>query len=79
MDWSSIVVAIITGGMALLGTIISNYRNNSKTLYRIEQLEKKQDKHNSVIERVFLCEETNKVHEERIQNLKEQLEYLKKQ
>ena len=53
----SIVVAIITGCMALAGTIISNVANNSKTMYRIEQLEKKVEKHNSVIERVFKLEQ----------------------
>lgn len=52
----SIVVAFITGGMALLGTILSNAFSHSKTIYRIEQLEKKQDIHNSVIERMYCAE-----------------------
>ena len=52
----SIVVAIITGGMALLGTVLSNAFSHSKTIYRIEQLEKKQDIHNSVIERMYCAE-----------------------
>lgn len=49
----SIIVAFITGGMALLGTVLSNAFSHSKTIYRIEQLEKKQDIHNSVIERMY--------------------------
>lgn len=52
----SIVVAFITGGMALLGTVLSNAFSHSKTIYRIEQLEKKQDIHNSVIERMYCAE-----------------------
>lgn len=52
----SIVVAFITGGMALLGTVLSNAFSHSKTIYRIEQLEKKQDVHNSVIERMYCAE-----------------------
>ena len=52
----SIVVALITGGMALLGTVLSNAFSHSKTIYRIEQLEKKQDVHNSVIERMYCAE-----------------------
>ena len=52
----SIVVALITGGMALLGTVLSNAFSHSKTIYRIEQLEKKQDIHNSVIERMYCAE-----------------------
>lgn len=51
-----IIVAVITGGFALAGTIISNAINHSKTIYRIEQLEKKQDKHNSLIERMYSAE-----------------------
>ena len=52
----SMVVAFITGGMALLGTVLSNSASHSKTMYRIEQLEKKQDIHNSVIERMYCAE-----------------------
>ena len=31
----SIIVAIITGGMALLGNVVSNLSTHSKTMYRI--------------------------------------------
>ena len=62
----SIVVAIITGCMALVGTIISNVANNSKTMYRIEQLEKKQDIHNCVIERMYNLESCVDLLDERI-------------
>ena len=51
-----IIVAVITGVFALSGTIISNAVNHSKTIYRIEQLENKQDKHNSLIERMYNVE-----------------------
>lgn len=52
----SIVVALITGGMALAGSVISNLSVHSKTIYRIEQLERKQDLHNSVITRMYAAE-----------------------
>ena len=61
----SILVAIITGGLALTGTVISNLTTHSKTIYRIEQLEKKQDIHNHVIERVYELEKVSEVIEER--------------
>lgn len=61
----SILTALITGGLALLGTVISNLTTHSKTMYRIEQLEKKQDKHNSLIERVYETEKAIEVLEER--------------
>lgn len=61
----SILVAIITGGLTLIGTVISNLTTHSKTIYRIEQLEKKQDIHNHVIERVYELEKVSEVIEER--------------
>ena len=60
-----IIVAVITGGMALLGNVMSNFSTHSKTMYRIEQLEKKQDIHNQVIERVYQLEKVTEVLDER--------------
>ena len=57
----SIIVALITGGLAFLGTLISSMIANSKTLYRIEQLEKAQNKHNSLIERMYKVEKAIEV------------------
>lgn len=61
----TILVAIITGGLALAGNVISNLSTHSKTMYRIEQLEKKQDKHNSLIERMYAVEKQIDVLEEK--------------
>ena len=63
--YESIAVAIITGGLALAGNVISNLSTHSKTMYRIEQLEKKQDIHNQVIERVYQLEKVTEVLDER--------------
>lgn len=62
----SIIVAVITGGLALVGTIVSNLVVHSKTIYRIEQLEKKQDKHNNLIERMYNLESKVDVMSEKI-------------
>lgn len=61
----AILVAVITGGLALIGTIISNSSNHSKTMYRIEQLEKKQDIHNGVIERMYKVEKAIEILDDR--------------
>ena len=71
-----VIVALITSISTLAGVIITvavGQRNTAKkmkeqsdlTLYRIEQLEKKQDKHNNLIERMYTIEEGMKVIEER--------------
>lgn len=52
----AVVVAIITGGITLLGTVISNVMNHSKTMYRIDELEKKVEKHNNMVERMYIAE-----------------------
>ena len=62
-------VAVITNVSSLVGVIITVYFGNSKTQYRIEQLEKKQDKHNSLIERVYKLEEHEAVVDHRIKDL----------
>lgn len=73
----SIIVALITGGLAFLGTLISSMISNSKTLYRIEQLEKAQNKHNSLIERMYKVEKSIEVDEERLKYIEEDVEELK--
>lgn len=72
----SIIVALITGGLALLGTVLSNLSTHSKTMYRIEQLEKKQDIHNQVIERVYQLEKVTEVLEERQKNVNRRIDDL---
>ena len=66
-----IIVAIITSVASLLGTIFAVMLANSKTLYRIEQLEKKQDKHNQLIERMYAAEKSIAVLEEKVSDLEE--------
>lgn len=61
-----VMIALITGGLAVLSNVIIVVFNNSKTLYRIEQLEKKVEKHNNFIERVYELERVSDVHEEKL-------------
>lgn len=75
----SIIVAVITGGMALLGNIMSNLSTHSKTMYRIEQLEKKQDIHNQVIERVYQLEKVTEVLEERQKTANHRIDDLERE
>lgn len=66
----AVIVAIITGGITLVGTVISNVMNHSKTMYRIDQLERKVEKHNNLVERMYICEGQIKVLENDISDLK---------
>lgn len=71
MDWTSIICAVV----ALLGTAIGSYSGLRLTSYRVEQLEKKVDKHNRFAERMPIMEEQIKVINHRISDL-EHLEHL---
>lgn len=53
----AIIVALITGAVMLIGNIVTAYYQNQKTIYRIEQLEKKQDKYNNLQERTLKAEQ----------------------
>ena len=67
----AVMIALITGGMAVISNVIVAVVNNSKTIYRIEQLEKKVEKHNNLVERMTLAEEKIKVANHRIDDLEE--------
>lgn len=61
---SEIVSALISLAGAALGTLTGIIINSKLTSYRLEQLEKKVDKHNSLVERTFRIEQKLAVSEE---------------
>ena len=83
----SIIVALITGGLSFIGIVYTSKQQHSITIEEvknevalikkdIKSLEEKQDKHNSLIERVYNIEATlrvidnrEKVTEHRIEDL----------
>ena len=79
----SIIVAIITGVLTLVGVLISNSRSDAIQSERIEQLrkdvarvEEKQDKYNHLIERTFKLEEKSSLHEAEIKRHAERIKIL---
>jgi hypothetical protein len=54
--WGEIIVGIVTAVASLLGVYASNRKSAALISYRMEQLEKKVEKHNNVIERVYRLE-----------------------
>lgn len=61
---------IIVAGLSLVGTLIGSFLAQRKSTaliaYRLEQLEKKVQAHNNLVERTYHLEERMEVHEERI-------------
>lgn len=75
---NTIVVALISGicvGVpSVLATMMSNNKSNALTSYRIDELTKKVEKHNNVVERMALQEEKTKTIFKRIDEINDKLE-----
>ena len=78
MDWTSIIVAIVTALGALAGTYFANRRSSALIAYRLSELEKKQDKHNAVIERTYKLEERTELQDEKIKVANHRLDDLER-
>lgn len=65
-----VIVAILSLIGTLIGSLTGILTANKLTNYRIEQLEKKVEKHNNVIERVYKLEKEEAVIQEEISQLK---------
>lgn len=66
---SEIIVALFS----LIGTALGTFGGTRLMSYRIEQLEKRVEKHNSVVERMALAENNIKVANHRIDDLESEV------
>ena len=76
---SEIVVALLSMLGTAIGSVSGVMAANKLTNYRIEQLEKKVDKHNTVIERTFKLEEAQAVLTEQIKVANHRIEDLERE
>lgn len=70
------MVALLSCAGTVLGSMFGVVASNNKTLYRIEQLEKKVEKHNNLVERMIEAEDKLKSHQHQINEIKERIEDL---
>ena len=73
---TEIIVSLITLAGSALGTFAGIFINTKLSNYRIEQLEKKVDKHNNVVERVYILEKHEEVVEEKIKSANHRIDDL---
>ena len=84
-----VVPPLISAAAAIIVCVITVNSNHKKLLtelekrdelqaYRIEQLEKKVDKHNNVIERTYRLEEQNALQDEKIKVANHRIEDLER-
>ena len=72
--------AVAVAAISLLGTLggslLGVLASNKLTAYRIEQLEKKVEKHNNLVERIYRLEEEQEVEKEKIKVINNRLKDL---
>lgn len=69
----TIIVALIAFAGTLGGSFLAQRKSAALIAYRLEQLEKKVDKHNNVIERTYILDEKIKVANHRIEDLEREV------
>lgn len=73
---STAIATVIVGLLSLLGTLVGSFSGMKLMSYRIEQLERKVDKHNNFAERIPVIEEQIKVANHRIDDLEHEREKI---
>ena len=68
---NEIIVALITGGITLVGVMISNQKSQAVTDTKLEELTREVREHNNFARRVPVLEEQMKVANHRIDDLEE--------
>ena len=68
---NEIIVALITGGITLVGVLISNQKSQAVTDTKLEELTREVREHNHFAKRMPVVEEQIKVINHRIQDLED--------
>lgn len=74
-----IITAVITSVSSLIVAIVSIIANNRLLGYKVDDLAKKVEKHNQLIERVSLLEQDNNTQWKRLDELKSIVEKIREE
>ena len=78
----TIIASCISAAVALVVCLITNHAQNQKTQalieYRLDQLTKAVEKHNSIVERTYKLEQDSALHEEQIKVANHRIDDLEK-
>ena len=66
MEWETIIVAALALVGTLAGTYFANRKSAALIAYRLEELEKRVQAHNNLVERTYRLEERTELQEEKI-------------
>lgn len=76
---SEVLIAVLSLLGTAFGSVTGIIAASKLTNYRIAELEKKVDKHNTIIERFALLEQDNKTQWNRIDDLQSSMDEIKKE
>lgn len=76
MDWTGIIIAVLSFSGTLIGTLVGFKKNADITNYKIEELTKHVEQHNKVIDRTYKLEKAAEVFEEKIKTANHRIEDL---
>lgn len=76
MPVESIIAAVVSGAVTLIGVLIANSKSQAVTDTKLEELTREVREHNNFAQRVPLLEEKMKVAKHRIEDLEKQTERL---
>ena len=78
----TIISSVITGVVAITTCLITQGMANRKTIalieFRLGELQKQVEKHNSIVERTYKLEETSAIQEEKIKVANHRIDDLEK-
>ena len=75
---NSVIVAVVSGLCTLLGSGLGVIASSRLTAYRLEQLEKRVDKHNHLVERMYSLEDRANILDEKIKVANHRIDDLEK-
>nr|DAG82853.1 MAG TPA: hemolysin XhlA [Caudoviricetes sp.] len=76
---SEIIIALLSLVGTLVGAYLANRKSAALVAYRLEQLEKKVNQHNQVVERTYALEESVELVKERQKVANHRIEDLEKE
>ncbi len=76
LSLDAIIVAILSMIGTVSGSYISNRKSQALIAYRLEELEKRVEKHNNVIERTYKLEEKTTLQDEMIRENERRISVL---
>lgn len=74
----SVIVAVLALIGTLAGTYFSNRKGTALIAYRLEELEKRVQAHNNLVERMYQVEERTELQEEKIKVANHRIEDLER-